>query len=532
MIRYHNSFTILPRNAAAFCIGLGLAAAPALADSKRAANADSELPIITLDPREVCSTVTFLNAEGARTVGQKPCQQRQCLKTGDTGCVTTVAIPSADLDSLQPSQMVIGYTLLGITGTFDPNAPVPTACRASGQVNCITHRAYVGLDKRNLTPGTIAKGITIPGIATGDYPSARHRLDDYSGQDIELGGSSLATTLQKQGKVQFWTARGTRQVVSIDQGLKPANIVANKTIHGIRGTMLQDTFPICSKDGQKDCQVKQGFIAVTASKFKPENFRRGIAIGSLVGNYPSASAPLQSVNSTIADITAQNSHALLSQDVTFQYFDRFGKRYTFTGDGNLNPSNIIRSREVFGVQGTFVGQSDDNNIDAFDIRYGATVAGVGGKLDLTCGSKGTCRSDYWQDLSVAANGNRIGCGDSPARCMFRHKITKLTWMLPLRRNYVTWDNARTFCSNENIDGHTDWRLPTQKEALQAMVHGMHALPFHKHYNNQFESSERFWTSSAVDGSNRVYFSPRRKLSKQTQAHNNIAVNVMCVRGGD
>jgi hypothetical protein len=60
------------------------------------------------------------------------------------------------------------------------------------------------------------------------------------------------------------------------------------------------------------------------------------------------------------------------------------------------------------------------------------------------------------------------------------KITGLQWSesYPVASTAAastadTWDNAISHCDNlTNYGGHSDWRLPTQKELQEAYIHGI------------------------------------------------------------
>lgn len=495
-----------------------------LAQAGQVAHAETaeKLPIMTVKPALVCKGVAYLNLQGERTVGTRVCQAKACTKAGELGCLTTEELPAVDKANIQPAAMVKGYSLAGVTGTFDPNQPEPVPCTKDGQSECIATKDYVAVARAKLKPANIAKGVTIPGIAKGDYPSAKNPLAGYDPAAVVLTGQGLANALQKKGSVQFWNKRGERQVVSIDVGLEPRNIAVGKSIHGIKGVMKRDTFPDCSTTKLYNCKVKQGFVAVKTSKLLQEHFRKGIKIGPITGSYPSASSPLTTATKDTLGLTESNFSDSLSQNTTFEFFRPDGTRQTYQGDVHLQPMHIKRGLTVLGKTGQFQGLDGGDQFDEFDILKGHTVAGIEGKLDPYCGTKGTCRQDYWQDRSVRDDGSRTTCQDS-STCLFYHNITKVTWLMPKMNGATSWTLATQTCQNLRHGGHSDWRLPTQKEAMQAMVHGMGKLGYSSRYQNTNNAS--LWTSTS-NGSNKFHFSPSNKTMSESA---NASAYTACIR---
>lgn len=485
---------------------------------------------MTLPAQEVCAGTAYIDGQGEKVIGTKDCQAKACTKAGQSGCLTTAHYPALDASAIAPEQLIKGYTLGGVTGSFDPSGPKPKPCMAHGDSFCIATAAFPAVERAKLTAGNIVKGVTFPGMATGAYPSAQYPLAGYDPKLEVLTAKGLSNTLTAKGSLQFWTIRGERQVVAIDVGLAPANIPAGQAIHGIKGTMTQDSLPDCSRDGQFNCQVKRGFVAVKATDLLPENFRRGVKVSdSITGTYPSQSTPLVSGSPQVADLSAATFSQRLASDASFEFFDRFGRRYSARGDSDLQDAHIKAGVSLWGTAGGFKGLVSDENFDAFDIMKGQSIGNIQGQLDPFCATHGTCREDYWLDRSVDEDGDPATCGSGTAKtCSFFHKLTKRTWLLPQVSSTLNWNAATALCQGERFDGHSDWRLPTQKEALQAMAQGMKALPFHTRYSKQFEGSERFWTSTA-GGQGRVYFAPRTLAAADHQPQNAGAAYPICIR---
>lgn len=514
---------------AAFLLGSSLGTGQG-AFAKAAKEATESLAIMTLPAQEVCAGTAYINGQGEKVVGTKDCQAKACTKAGQSGCLTTARFPAIDAGAIAPEQLVKGYSLGGVTGSFDPHGPKPKPCTVHGDSYCIATAAFPAVERALLTAGNIVKGVTFPNMATGAYPSAKYPLAGYDPKLKVLTAKGLSRILTAKGSLQFWTIRGERQVVAIDVGLAPANIPTGKAIHGIKGTMTRDSLPDCRRDGQFNCLVKSGFVAVKATELLPENFRRGVKVSdSITGTYPSPRTPLASGSEQVVDLSAATFSQRLASDASFEFFDRFGRRYSARGDSDLHQGHIKAGVSLWGTTGSFKGLASDESFDAFDVLKGQRVGTIQGQLDPFCASHGTCRADYWQDRSVDDNGDRATCGSGNANtCVFVHKLTKRTWLLPKVSSTLNWTAATALCQGERFDGHSDWRLPSQKEALQAMAQGMKALPFHGRYSTQFEGSERFWTSTA-GGKGRLYFAPRTLAAADHLPHNAGAAYPICIR---
>lgn len=52
-------------------------------------------------------------------------------------------------------------------------------------------------------------------------------------------------------------------------------------------------------------------------------------------------------------------------------------------------------------------------------------------------------------------------------------VTKLMWQQGISPTNLTWENARTYCRDLSLNGHTDWRLPTRIELISIADDGAH-----------------------------------------------------------
>ena len=109
------------------------------------------------------------------------------------------------------------------------------------------------------------------------------------------------------------------------------------------------------------------------------NIKTGVTIAGQLGNYPSATSPLDTSSGT--NLTSATFNAQIKSSGTFQYFGSDGTRNTGTGDTNITGANIVSGFSIFGTSGTASTATAPN---AWDVRVGVTVNGVAGKLKTTC----------------------------------------------------------------------------------------------------------------------------------------------------
>jgi Protein of unknown function (DUF1566) len=79
-------------------------------------------------------------------------------------------------------------------------------------------------------------------------------------------------------------------------------------------------------------------------------------------------------------------------------------------------------------------------------------------------------ANVWKDVTTVGSG-AASCAGSPERCSYKDEISGQEWHNAdaAPRN---WPTALAFCDNLTYNGKTDWRLPTQKELMDAYNHGI------------------------------------------------------------
>jgi hypothetical protein len=250
-------------------------------------------------------------------------------------------------------------------------------------------------------------------------------------------------------------------------------------------------------------------------------------------------------------------------------------------------NKILSGETVAGVPGAASGGSGATASDVWNIRAGATVAGVTGKLKVNCrnginssiynydgaiGSidgnsvaTGTSR-DPWDTIDDYNNGGAIlsvfpnanlpgtwtadnfcggieasandsnvwkdvtsggGCATNTTSCRFQDKISGLQWSKLISASR-TWPQALNDCDTLTHDSLSDWRLPTQKELMDAYSHGIRSAGT-TNWLTSAEMNNYFWSASSV--SYATNFAWYVNLSNGTSYNiNKTSTNyVVCVR---
>jgi hypothetical protein len=112
------------------------------------------------------------------------------------------------------------------------------------------------------------------------------------------------------------------------------------------------------------------------------------------------------------------------------------------------------------------------------------------------------QTNPWGNVTVVPGSNwttLAGPCDMTGACVLRDETTGLLWANADTMTR-TWENAITYCAGLNTQGYTSgWRLPSQKELLQAYVNGIwgqrRILKLISNYDRFYWSSSSAKTSS-------------------------------------
>jgi hypothetical protein len=305
-------------------------------------------------------------------------------------------------------------------------------CSSNGEDGCYLDSAgsYDAGDLTNLSAGNIKRGISLAGV-TGNFPSSTSPLPRYSddGGTTNTTGSNetdltlFVTQLTSDGTFEFWDSAGQRYTGSGDSDIANANVMDGVQFENL--SITGSGAPDCTGDGETGCLTTTTYKAIDTSAVSDWDIRVGKSAGGISGALKTSCR--NRVNLSVYDDDSNG---------TAEWWDTI---------------------------------DDWNNDGAFPT---ALVSGWTSATD--------CDKSNWEDLT--SDGACDTAGDD---CIMQDKITGLQWSesYPVASTAAasttdTWDTAISHCDNlTNYGGHSDWRLPTQKELQEAYIHGIRDLGY-------------------------------------------------------
>ncbi len=408
---------------------------------------------------------------------------------------------------LAAANVANGVNIFGIAGTATLESH--SNCGADGGIGCVTTATYAAAYTTGLA-AKVVSGNTVAGIAG----SAQEESHTTCNTD---GATGCITS------VSFKAANMSNVLA--------ANIKSTITIAGVAGSLTPESHTNCAADGAVGCVTTASYKAANMTIVNAGTIKSGTVIAGVTGQYPSGSYPLASATAT-ADLDLATFDAKIKSAVAFEWFDSSGTLHTNTGDPDIVAANILSNATIFGTTGAVLNCTADNQVgcvtngpfrsadtnafNAWDIRRGKTVAGVSGNIaffknmadtsvfDRSSGTAGAAGLDVYDTVEdtnnnaafptqnpggwFQANGSNWtmdptsdnGTGGGVAgdgicnggeACVYIDNLTGIYWARDdgTSRN---WENSITLCENLAYGGYTDWRVPTQKELMQAYTNGI------------------------------------------------------------
>lgn len=478
-----------------------------------------------------------------------------CSYDGQTNCVATTNFTAAKTIDLA-AKVVSGQTVAGIAGSVIAESHINcTADGSTGCVANSTYTAALttGLASKILSSNTVAGilgNVTLPnaekvlngvkygvsGTSTTGSLSLPSAGDVYSGISYGVGGA------------------GSTGSLTLPTG---SNVRTMQGAFGRNGNSVNPSLSNCTSDGSTDCVTNASFKSADMTLAQASNIKNGVVIAGVTGGYPSSIFPLAGADSTsdldlatfdariksatsfewfdssgVRHINTGDSDIAASNIVNG--FSIFGTTGTYaagstcTTDGQISCLTTLRFKSM---------DTDATVISSWDIRKGKTAGGIGGalalyknmaNLSLYNRSMGTgaltgidiydtiddnnnssttiptqaptgwdqATGANWERDSVSDTGGGSKAGnqtcDGGEICVYKDQISKLFWLRDdgLSR---TWEASISLCEGLNTGGYSDWRLPTQKELLQAYTNGLWHLKDSSKLN--LAQFTYYWSSS-------------------------------------
>lgn len=548
---------------------------------------DGSTLIGSFKPDQICSDVTYYDLNGKSAQGTRNCTSTpsgtSCTYDGEVGCVTTASFKAAKLSNFAASDIKTEVIVAGVVGSATLEGH--TACISDGAINCVTTASYKAADMTNVIPGNIKDAVVIAGISgsltgspincsangevgciatttfkaadltnlvsaniknnvavagvVGTYPSLVTPLD---GATPTADLTSLAGTTPP-GNYEFWDSTGAYYTGSIadagnivpnanpqsfavslyrqftvagDSNLQPGKIKTGISIFGVAGSMDPETHVSCSADGSTNCIASTAFVAVDKNILTPTNIKSGTSIGGIMGSYgPSCSSDGQQNCLAVTPFKAANPSA-------------------------ISPWDIRKGVTVLGVTGEIFFPRNMANLTTFNRTTGTsantsiTVADIYDTIDdgNNTGIFPIANPTGWAQstganwvMDTANDSNSNGLCDGAEACVFKDRLSGLMWAKDDGMTY-TWETAITQCENLTYGTYTDWRVPSQKEMMQAYTNGIWKM----NATDKLNLSEiNYWTAttSSIATTNGAYTALNTGIVEyQSKAS---SIRAICVR---
>ncbi len=274
-------------------------------------------------------------------------------------------------------------------------------------------------DLSNLLEGNIKSGVNIAGV-DGKYPSAAYSLDG-STSVADLTAPTFDAKMKSDTKFEWFDSEGKRYEEAGDSDLNSAaNIADGVTIFGMTGAAAN-----VAADAW-DIRAGIDVPGRTGVKGKLKVACRNAVRFSGSGVYNNVTAPASS-STTASDIwdTIDDYHSLPS---------------------------TLNFPSTWSVAENYCGNAD---------------------------STASSDDDVWVDVTTADGTTPSTCGDTPTNCTMKDRITGLKWskffgVVPSWQGSIASPGAIIMCHTSTHNGQLAgaWRLPTQKELLDAYNHGI------------------------------------------------------------
>ena len=381
---------------------------------------------------------------------------------------------------LPPAEVCAGFEFYGITGD-----------KQTGTMDC-------SADLTNLTRCNVRSGVTIADVL-GAYPSIDCPLANATTM-TDLNFGNFDARMKSSTEFEWFDSTGMRHHAAGDADLFLAeNLAFDVTVFNQTGKA--SNFPI-----EDPWDLRAGTVVGAVTGKLKVNCRNAVnlAITDLV--FPGLSATLDHTTERITIpnhglaagapvrllYSGQPGGILSSNDfvvrlvnvntIELAWPSTPGTLFTFSSNG----AGVTVHRRNDGIRDTWDTIDDPlalsspaNFPSAWSFPDPANP--TKSKSNHWCGNEDPANpsdDDVWKDVTIAGTGDARclslpGRPGSPENCTMQDKITGLKWS-KLASTSANWYGAITTCHSLAHNGQLagTWRLPTQKELLDAYGHGI------------------------------------------------------------
>jgi hypothetical protein len=293
----------------------------------------------------------------------------------------------------------------------------------------------------------------------------------------EGAGLGLKDVTLTQGRTEFEVAKfnliadqadnqlpiivGDSSTICIDQQYIDRN---GDTKTGTKNCSAGVTLDACTADGVVGCVTTETYKSANLSNLTAENIKKDVSIAGVEGSYSGASPNAWDLR---AGVTVGSVTGMLKVNCRNR------------ANGDVNGDQVV---DIW---------------DTIDDYLGVPLTNVWGNNNTDCGGVEVTAGDdnVWKDVTTTSGGAASDCATDGARCTMQDKITGLWWR-KLQASDETWNTAWATCAGLTYNGQTGWRLPTQKELMEAYTHGIRSAAS-TNWMTEGDMGSWFWSGSSV-----------------------------------
>ena len=309
------------------------------------------------------------------------------------------------------------------TGTVDCSTDTTIAdCTTNNASGCIATTTFKAGDLTNLVAGNIKGGVTVADVQ-GDQLQLADPWDFRPGFTVNETSSKLKVNCRNAANLATFDIDAGQSVTSVTIG-SPG--VLNVTAHGLaNGTAVLLNWTT-EPTGLSSAVL---YYVVNSST---NSFQLSLYSGG----------PGKSVTTAGVGVTVHRWKAL---PAVVDIWDTIDDSYGLPASTGFPQAWSVANNYCGGVDTPETAADDDN---------------------------------VWKDVTTTDGTTGSTCAETPANCTMKDKISGLSWSNSYRvsgsQSTLTWWSAVKYCNASAYNGQLagSWRMPTQKELLNAYEHGI------------------------------------------------------------
>ena len=403
-----------------------------------------------------------------------------------TAAVVVVASSTYPTIAQTPANVCLGtiyYDLTGIqqTGTKSCGS-VTSNCTTNAQTGCVTTAAYTSADFTNMLAENINSGVTIAGVAGTNIASGTV-TPTPTAWDIRAGVTAFGIV----GKLKV-NCRNAANLATfdIDAGQSVTSVtigspgVLNVTAHGLaNGTA-----------------VRLNYTTAPAALYNTTIY---YVVNSSTNSFQlSATSGGAGISVTTAGVGV-TVHRWKASPAVVDIWDTIDDYYGLPASTGFPSTWSVANNYCGGVDTPETAADDDN---------------------------------VWKDVTTTNGTTASTCAATPANCTMKDKISGLSWSNSYRvsgsQSTLAWWSAVKYCNASAYNGQLagSWRLPTQKELLNAYEHGITSAAS-ANWMTLANMGGDFWSASHFNAGNADMVCLRNGNSGSVGTY--VSYSVVCVR---